>query len=142
MEQILNTLTSIPSDVWGVILAGTGVSAAVMPLKKWIGQRPKVNLFITVALSFLTAFIPWLIQTGNDNPGLLGTATVQTVFWATLAYRYVIQPLSGFWHDFREFKKEQKETVDDTTVKVIHAEPEPADPITVKQNSVSDEFSF
>lgn len=146
MDNLVHYLTLLPPDVLAAILTGTGVSAALMPLKKWLGKNPKVNLFVTVVLSFLTAFIPWLIQNGNANPQLLGPWTVQVVFWATLAYRFVVQPSAKFMKDFKDFKQDQKANADKTTVSVNGVELPPAplaaDPITVEQNKISSEFSF
>jgi hypothetical protein len=146
MDQIAHYLSLFPPDVLTGILTGTGVSAAIQPLKKYIGGKPKLSLFITVALSFLTVLIPWVIQTGQDNPAVLGTATVQVVFWATIAYRYIVQPFSATWRDFRSFKAEQKTAKDETTVKVNGVEETATvtapDVMRVEENKISNEFTF
>jgi hypothetical protein len=105
--NVTSLISSLPPEVWFVILGGV-VSVVTQAAKKWLNlQSPKVILTLTSTLSLLVTIIPSLLASVSHNPSVLGQHAVLVIGAATLLYRYVIQPADTFLINYKQFKTSQ-----------------------------------
>lgn len=105
MNQIINFLSTIPPDVWTGLFAASGLPVLIEGIKKWFSlQSPRVIMTVTATLAFATAVLPFVIATAGQNFMALGPKWVAVIGIATLAYRFVIQPLSAALSNSKAYK--------------------------------------
>lgn len=135
LTQVVDFITAIPVDTVWYLLGSIGLSAFLQKVKHWLTvENPKLLVTLTAFLSFAGAAVPAFLGWLQANPTVLGTHSAVIFTGMTLGYRFVVQPLSSFIGDFKEFKasKNTATAVVDgsTTQTVVEAPaPKPATPV-------------
>jgi uncharacterized membrane protein len=98
IQEIYNSLTSIPASEWQSLLAwlaGSTLVASVLQVAKHklnLAEAQKMVVFALGFLSFLAAFADFLLQNANTVNALpfLGQATSALMAGAVLVHRFVV----------------------------------------------------
>lgn len=101
MQFLVDLYTAVPADVWALLAGSVGASALFQKAKKYLTDNPKVLVTITTVLSFAAAVVPAALGYLSANPEALGYHTATFFTGMTLAYRFVVQPLSVKMAKFR-----------------------------------------
>lgn len=119
MQEVINSLTNIPTEVWAFLGAALGVSVLLQKLKTWLSmQSDKVVTFWLALLSAVPAVIDF-INSNSTQLAMIVPHTATIAGAATFIYRYVTKPATNLLNDAK-LERERREAVE---VKPVATEP-------------------
>lgn len=111
INQIINQVTSVPPEFWQFLFVVLGVSALLQKFKKWFSlQSEKVITATLGLLSFVPVAIGYISAEVATNPAYLGPYTLTIMGGATVAYRFVIKPLTNILLDAKAERQRRLQT--------------------------------
>lgn len=106
-----------------LIASALGVSVLTQAIKNWLDlNSPKLILFLTIGLSFISVAILYFTYYAGQNPEILGSKTALVLGIATILYRYLVQPFYIMLQNSKAYKSSlAAQAVVDTANDIVEA---------------------